>query len=196
MKNKKLLPLSVLLSFSLAACGEKIPYVSLDSNPISESATETPTEKPSSSASSTATGSLSESPSLSEKPSESPSSDKTSVSASEKVKNDGSKQHPYSCKEAKEKVNGLADKEVTAESYYVFGSITKIKEVSTSYGNATFTISSDDVDLVVFRGYYLNQEKFTSSNQIKIGDDVVVYGTLQRYNGIFETGKQSLSFFC
>ena len=108
MKNKKLLPLSVLLSFSLAACGEKIPYVSLDSNPISESATETPTEKPSSSASSTATGSLSESPSLSEKPSESPSSDKTSVSvsasASEKVKNDGSKQHPYSCKEAKEKV--------------------------------------------------------------------------------------------
>ncbi|MCI7788120.1 MAG: endonuclease [Mollicutes bacterium] len=195
MKNKNLLPLSVLLSFSLAACGEKIPYVSLDSNPISESATETPTEKPSSSASSTATGSLSESPSLSEKPSESPSSDKTSVSvsasASEKVKNDGSKQHPYSCKEAKEKVNGLADKEVTAESYYVFGSITKIEEVSTSYGNATFTISSDDVDLVVFRGYYLNQAKFTSSNQIKIGDDVVVYGTLQRYNGIFETGSKA-----
>ncbi len=44
MKNRKLLPLSVLLSFSLAACGEKIPSVSLDSNPISESATETPTE--------------------------------------------------------------------------------------------------------------------------------------------------------
>lgn len=164
MKNRKLLPLSVLLSFSLAACDEKIPYVSLDSNPIHESASSTPTV------------SFSESPSLSEKPSESPSSDKTSVSvsASEKVKNDGSKQHPYSCKEAKEKVNGLADKEVTAESYYVFGSITKIEEVSTSYGNATFTISSDDVDLVVFRGYYLNQAKFTSSNQIKLGDDVVV----------------------
>lgn len=181
MKNRKLLPLSVLLSFSLAACGEKIPSVSLDSNPIHESA------------SSTATVSSSESPSLSEKPSESPSSDKisVSVSASEKLKNDGSKQHPYSCKEAKEKVNGLADKEVTAESYYVFGSITNIKEVSTSYGNATFTISSDDVDLVVFRGYYLNHAKFTSSNQIKLGDDVVVYGTLQRYNGIFETGSKA-----
>lgn len=183
MKNRKLLPLSVLLSFSLAACGEKIPYVSLDSNPISESASSTPTV------------SFSESPSLSEKPSESPSSDKTSVSvsasASEKVKNDGSKQHPYSCKEAKEKVNGLADKEVTAESYYVFGSITNIKEVSTSFGNATFTISSDEVDLVVFRGYYLNHAKFTSSNQIKLGDDVVVYGTLQRYNGIFETGSKA-----
>lgn len=183
MKNRKLLPLSVLLSFSLAACDEKIPYVSLDSNPIRESASSTPTV------------SFSESPSLSEKPSESPSSDKTSVSvsasASEKVKNDGSKQHPYSCKEAKEKVNGLADKEVTAESYYVFGSITNIKEVNTSFGNATFTISSDDVDLVVFRGYYLNHAKFTSSNQIKLGDDVVVYGTLQRYNGIFETGSKA-----
>ncbi len=191
MKKLKLLPLSVLLSLTLAACDTQVPSLSTGSDQVTQSVSELPTEAPSLSSKPTASASSTIAPTESSKPSETPSVDKTSVSVTEEVKNDGSKQHPFSCKEAKEKVSGLADKVTTEESYYVFGKITAIKEVSTSYGNATFTISSDNVDLVVFRGYYLNQAKFTSSNQIKVGDDAVIYGTLQRYNGTFETGSKA-----
>ena len=73
---------------------------------------------------------------------------------------------------------------------YVIGTITKIKEVSTSYGNATYWIgdgaeySSDDLE--IFRGYYLEGDSFTTEDQIKVGDKVIVYGKLVDYNGTKE----------
>lgn len=70
---------------------------------------------------------------------------------------------------------------------YVKGVITSVKEVATSYGNATYLISdaaSGAVELEVYRGYYLNGDKFTSEDQIKQGDEVVVKGQLTRF---FET---------
>ena len=71
---------------------------------------------------------------------------------------------------------------------YVKGKITKIEEVSTQYGNATYTLSDDGKDnaLLVFRGYYLGGEKFTAKDQIKLGDIIVVYGKLVDYNGTKE----------
>jgi len=73
---------------------------------------------------------------------------------------------------------------------YVKGYITSITEVSTSYGNATYKISDTKGDetttITVFRGYYLNGEKFTSEDQIAVGDEVVVYGKLVDYNGTME----------
>ena len=73
---------------------------------------------------------------------------------------------------------------------YVVGYIHKIKEVSTQYGNATFFISDDlqntQNDLTVYRARYLNNEKFTAENQIKVGDKVIMYGKLVDYNGTKE----------
>lgn len=74
---------------------------------------------------------------------------------------------------------------------YVKGTITNIKEVSTSYGNATYSINDDATydkatALVLFRGYYGENIKFTSADQIKLGDTVVVYGKLVDYNGTKE----------
>lgn len=69
---------------------------------------------------------------------------------------------------------------------YVKGIITKIDEVSTQYGNATYYINDNDSEegqLEVFRGKYLNDEDFTSEDQIKVGDEVVIYGTLTLYGG-------------
>ena len=70
---------------------------------------------------------------------------------------------------------------------YVVGYIHKIEEVSTQYGNATFFISDDlqdtQNDLTVYRARYLNNEKFTAENQIKVGDKVIMYGKLVDYNG-------------
>lgn len=73
---------------------------------------------------------------------------------------------------------------------YVKGKIASIKEVDTGqYGNATYDISDDGTTattLTVYRGYYLGGEKFTSENQIKVGDEVVVYGKLVLYKSTNE----------
>ena len=68
---------------------------------------------------------------------------------------------------------------------YVKGQITRIKEVSTSFGNATYDISDDATaanKLTVYRGYFYDNKHFTSNDQIKVGDVVVVYGKLVNYN--------------
>ena len=67
---------------------------------------------------------------------------------------------------------------------YVKGQITSIKEVSASYGNATYDISDDATaanKLTVYRGYFYDNKHFTSNDQIKAGDVVVVYGKLVNY---------------
>ena len=69
---------------------------------------------------------------------------------------------------------------------YVKGKISKIAAVDTGdYGNANYNISDDGTtanELVVFRGYFIGGERFTSEDQIKVGDEVIVYGKLINYN--------------
>ena len=73
-----------------------------------------------------------------------------------------------------------------ATSVYIKGIISEVKEISTSYGNASYYISADATGtdaLYVFRGYSLNGEKFTSDTEIAVGDEVIIYGQLTTYNG-------------
>lgn len=73
---------------------------------------------------------------------------------------------------------------------YVKGQITNIQDVDTGdFGNATYTISDDATAanaLLIYRGYYYDKGKFTSKDQIKVGDVVVVYGKLVKFNEKFE----------
>lgn len=73
---------------------------------------------------------------------------------------------------------------------YVKGQITNIQDVDTGdFGNATYTISDDATAanaLLIYRGYYYDKGKFTSKDQIKVGDVVVVYGKLVKYYEKFE----------
>ncbi|OYP58843.1 hypothetical protein CIK99_03185 [Prevotella sp. P5-92] len=79
---------------------------------------------------------------------------------------------------------------------YVIGTITKIQEVSTSYGNATYWIGDGAEysanDLEIYRGYYLEGENFTAEDQIKVGDKVIVYGKLVDYKGTKEMTGSSI----
>ena len=77
---------------------------------------------------------------------------------------------------------------------YIKGKVSQIKEVSPSFGNATYYISDDgttDNQLYVFRGKYLNGEKFTSEDQLKVGDEVVILGKLTTFNDDPQVGTGS-----
>ncbi len=78
------------------------------------------------------------------------------------------------------------------KAVYVKGYITNIQEISTQYGNATYSINDEATydaatALVIFRGVYGNDGgtniKFTTGDEITKGDVVVVYGKLVDYNG-------------
>ena len=72
----------------------------------------------------------------------------------------------------------------TSDNVYVKGIVSTISEISTSYGNATYFISDDgstDSELEIYRGYYLDGAKFTSSDDLQTGDTVIVYGVLTLY---------------
>ena len=71
--------------------------------------------------------------------------------------------------------------------YYAKGKISSISSIDTgNFGNATFNISDNGTDenaLTCFRSKYLNNEKFTSEDQIGVGDEVVICGKLVDYKG-------------
>ena len=96
----------------------------------------------------------------------------------------GTLSNPYTIEEMVEAgVDAMEGKSV-----YVKGFITNVDEVSTQYGNATFKIATANekdaqYKLKIYRGKFLENAAFTSENQIKVGDQVVVYGTFQLYNG-------------
>lgn len=82
----------------------------------------------------------------------------------------------------------------------VIGVISSIDDLSTSYGNATYYIKdnlSDEAALEIYRGYYIDGEKFTSEDQLAVGATVVVSGKLVVYNGTYEftTGSQILNYY-
>ena len=69
-------------------------------------------------------------------------------------------------------------------TYYIQGVISQIDEVSTQYGNARYYLSNDGSttdQLQVFRGLYLNGNKFTDPSQISVGKKVLILGTLDYY---------------
>lgn len=97
----------------------------------------------------------------------------------------GSENNPYTVEQA----NAAIDANTGMTNVYVKGIVSQIGEVSTEYGNATYWISDDGTtsgQLEVYRGKYIGNERFTSADQIQIGDEVVVYGTLVDFKGTHE----------
>lgn len=60
-----------------------------------------------------------------------------------------------------------------------------------SYGNATYFITDGQTTLEVYRGYYIGNERFTAEDQIKVGDEVIVYGQLTKYNETYEVNRNN-----
>ena len=80
--------------------------------------------------------------------------------------------------------NGLA----STEKYYIKGIIAAYTPNSSDvsgHGNISFDISDDGTTTKVFKAFqvnYLEGAKFTSTDQVAVGDTVVLYGAVMNYN--------------
>ncbi len=98
---------------------------------------------------------------------------------------DGTQANPYNIAMAQKVIAGLAA-DAPTEEVYITGIISNVKSIDTSYGNAEYYLSDDGTsagELLIYRGYYLNGEKFTATDQIKAGDKVVILGKLINFKG-------------
>lgn len=104
---------------------------------------------------------------------------------------EGTEASPYDVTRALSFIENGAD----TNEHYIKGIISQIDQVDTgNYGNATYYISVDGTtnnQLQVFRGYFLNGEKFTAADQIAVGKTVVIKGKLKDYNGTKEVDQRS-----
>lgn len=83
-------------------------------------------------------------------------------------------------------LNYISSGNIPSGKVKVKGYISAIQEISQSFGNATFTIMdnlSDANGLIIYRSYWLNGDKYTSEDQLSVGAEVIVEGTLVNYNG-------------
>lgn len=118
-------------------------------------------------------------------------------------KGDGSKEKPYLASQAAEECAKLESGATTSEKFYVKGFVKKLASGHASgvsgYGNGSFYITDDPEgkvtpDFYCFQVYYLGNTKFTSADQVKVGDEVVVYGKLTNYNGTYETEGKGAAY--
>ena len=99
----------------------------------------------------------------------------------------------YTIAKAKELID--ADKGLS-ESVYVKGTVSQASEkLDATYGSLSYYISDDGTtgnELQVYGGLSFEGKKFTSVDDIKVGDVVVVYGKLKKYNTTYELDKNNI----
>ena len=93
----------------------------------------------------------------------------------------GSWTEPYNAAAAMAIIEALDDNTTTDYMTYVTGTIVGTPSFNSTFGNMQYVITSGNVDLTVYRGFYFNGAQFTSADQLKEGDVVTVYGKLKKY---------------
>lgn len=99
----------------------------------------------------------------------------------------------YTIAKARELID--ADKGLS-ESVYVKGTVSQAsKELNATYGSLSYYISDDGTtgnELQVYGGLSFESQKFTSVEDIKVGDVVVVYGKLKKFGTTYELDKNNI----
>ena len=99
------------------------------------------------------------------------------VSAVFVQKNDGSLEHPYTAAEAITVIDSgtdLADK-------YVKGVVKATPTFDARYSSLTYDIESGEKALYIYSGKDLGNANFVGAEDLKAGDEVVVFGTLKKF---------------
>ncbi len=106
----------------------------------------------------------------------------------EKVSIENTPETAYTVAKVKELVDageGLSDE------VYVKGIISEIKSV-TAGGSATYYIVDnvgDEFSVQIYKGNYLENHAFDTANDIKVGDEVIVYGLITLYGSTYEVNS-------
>lgn len=83
-----------------------------------------------------------------------------------------------------------------SENVYVKGTVSQAsKELNATYGSLSYYISDDGKkgnELQVYGGLSFDGKKFTSIDDIKVGDVVIVYGKLKKFNTTYELDKNNI----
>lgn len=99
----------------------------------------------------------------------------------------------YTIAKAKELIDAG---EGLSESVYVKGTVSQAsKELNDSYGSLSYYISDDGTtgnELQVYGGLSFENQKFTSVDDIKVGDVVIVYGKLKKFGSTYELDKNNI----
>ena len=103
------------------------------------------------------------------------------------VEKKGTATNPYTVAEARAAI----DAGTGVTGVYATGIVSKIVTAYNSqYGNISYNISADGTEaadqLQAYRGKSYNGDNFTSADDIQVGDVVVVYGNLKKYNSTYE----------
>ncbi len=104
----------------------------------------------------------------------------------------GGMNNPYSVEDAIAAIDAGSG----TTGVYVTGTVSKIVTAfSSQHGNISYNISDDGTttssQLQAYRGKSYNGENFTSADDIKVGDIVVVYGNLTKYNTTYEFAQDN-----
>lgn len=98
--------------------------------------------------------------------------------------NDGSEAKPYTVTEALALINTLGSS--SSSPVYVKGKVsTGLSNIDETNGTANYYISVDGTttnELECYKGLNLGQTKFTTTSDLSVGDEVVVFGSLKMYN--------------
>lgn len=113
-------------------------------------------------------------------------------------KGNGTLESPYTCADAIHYVKSLGQAESEIE-VYVKGFITSITdEFSAQHGTASFVMSdtkNGSNKFTFWRCLYLGNKKFVSGDtQIKVGDEVIIYGKVVNYKGNTPETVQGAAF--
>ncbi len=112
------------------------------------------------------------------------------------VEKKGTATNPYTVAEARAAI----DAGTGVTGVYATGIVSKIVTAfNPTFGNISYNISADGTEtadqLQAYRGFSYNGDWFTSADDIQVGDVVVVYGNLKKYNSTYEfdSGNQLVS---
>lgn len=83
-----------------------------------------------------------------------------------------------------------------SENVYVKGTVSQASEsLNDTYGSLSYYISDDgktENELQVYGGLSFKGEKFTSVEDIKVGDVVIIYGKLKKYGTTYELDSNNI----
>ena len=97
--------------------------------------------------------------------------------------NDGSEAKPYTVTEALALINALADNG-KIQSVYVKGKVHEVTSFNSNYKSLTYYIedlTDNTKALYVYSGKNLGNTDFTGTSDLSVGDELVIFGDLQKY---------------